>query len=60
MKEALAQFSQRDREAVMRFSEGQHPDLICADLGLSLAEFSTLEVRLKARFAELSGQGVRH
>ncbi len=59
MKRALSQFTSRDREAVARFSEGQHPDLICADLGLSRADFSELEVRLKSRFAELVGQS-RH
>lgn len=52
MKETLAQFNPREREALTRYLNGEEADRVCGDLGVSLAAFSAMRRRLKIRFDE--------
>jgi len=59
VKQALAQMSRREREILWRFYiQGQHRIEICAEMGLTGTQFRLLKSRSKARFVQLSRQGL--
>jgi hypothetical protein len=56
-KRALYEFNEPEREALVRYFEGQLPSRICADLGMTDEALSALRGRLRARCSELGSNG---
>jgi hypothetical protein len=53
MKRALQELDSFERDALVRYFEGQPSDRICADLAISDTFFDALRVRVRRRCAEL-------
>lgn len=53
MKQALTELHPDDREALIRYFEGQSPKRVCADLGMSESTLTVLRSQLRMRYAEL-------
>lgn len=53
MKKALLELAVPERDALLRYVEGQDPQHYCADLGISQEQFATLLRRFKERVAQL-------
>jgi hypothetical protein len=49
IKHALQGLSARERDALVRYFEGQHPERICADLGMSESAFDALRFQVRTR-----------
>ena len=54
VKQALCEFSAGEREALVRYFEGQPPERISADLGIGDQALSALRSRLRTRCDELT------
>jgi hypothetical protein len=53
MKRALQELDSFERDALVRYFEGQPSDGICADLGIDVTFLEALRVRVRSRCAEL-------
>jgi hypothetical protein len=54
MKQALAELSWWEKDALLRYFEGQQPERICADLHISSTSLKHLRLRLQTRCGELA------
>ncbi len=57
VKQALYELSEPERDALIRYFEGQPQARICIDLGISDEQFTALRLRLLSRCCELA---IRH
>ena len=56
MKKALLELARPERDALLRYVEGQDPESYCGDMGISQEQFANLRRRFKERVTQLSHQ----